>query len=91
MNTILLSKQIVNAYKEKGVNISYVICELLGAIDYNCSTKIDSAPINQQDVVDYPLDPAAYDVLKEKFDHLESYSEVAEILLWANYWMGARL
>ena len=91
MNTIRLSKQLINVYRDKKVNISYAICELLGTMDYGCCTRINVAPMEQRDSIDYPLDSVAYDALKEKFDHLDSYSEVAEILLWTNYWMGANL
>lgn len=91
MKTIRLSRNLIDTYKAAKVNISYAICELLGYADYDCCTKICAAPIQQQDTIDYPLDEAAYDALREKFDCLDSYGEVAEILLWSNYWMGARL
>lgn len=91
MQTIKLSGELVNAYKESKMNISYVISELLGSADYDRCSSIVCAPMQHSDTVDYPIDSAAYSALMEKFDGLEDYGAVSEILLWSNYWLGANL
>ena len=37
------------------------------------------------------IDDTVYRELEEKFDGIESFGAIAEILLWSNYFMGATL
>lgn len=91
MNTIKLSTTIIETYKNAHVDISYALSELVGAVAYDCSSKIARLPIKQDNTVDYPIEDHVYEELQDKFDGLVGIDPMAEILLWSNYCMGAKL
>lgn len=91
MKTIRLSSSIVQAYKGIKVDISYALSELVGTIDYDYVGRLVSAPMTQIDTMDYELNDEAYEALADVFDRMSSLSEVAEIMLWANYFVGGHL
>lgn len=92
MKAIVLSRTLVDTYKNyMRTDISYALSELLGYVDYDYSTQISSIPVTQQDTIECPIEDAVYCELKEKFDTLDSCNEVAELLLWTNYFTGGRL
>ncbi len=91
MKTIMLSKDLIDTYKNSKLDISYVLSELLGYIDYQCSGQISCAPIIQRDAVSHQIDDVVFEELQEKFEDLNTYGEVAELLLWSNYFLGGKL
>ncbi len=91
MKPIKLSHAVIAAYHEAKINVSYALSELLGAVDYDYSSRLTCLPVLQKDTVDVQIDDSVYAELKEKFDGVESFGEVAEMLLWSNYFMGASL
>lgn len=91
MKTITLSKVLVDAYKNSKIDISYVLSESLGYVDYNNSSQIRCPPIIQRDSVEFLIDDAVFGELQDKFDDLNSYGEVAELLLWSHYLLGGNL
>lgn len=91
MKSIHLSKTVIAAYREAKVNVSYALSELLGTVDYDYSSKLNYVPVFQQDTVEVQIDDTVYRELEEKFDGIESFGAIAEILLWSNYFMGATL
>jgi len=91
MKTIKLSPLVVSAYKETRTDISYALSELLGAVSYANCTKIMENPMIQNRVIEYEISDDVYEELQDKFDSLENYDVVAEMLLWANYIMGSRI
>lgn len=91
MKPIMLSKNLIDSYRRIKVDISYALSELLGSVDYDYSSQISSLPITQRETIEIQIDDAAYSELRDKFDELNSYDEVAELLLWFNYFVGGRL
>lgn len=91
MKAINLSKEIIAAYKNASVDISYALAELMGAVSYDKATQITYTPMEGPNPISYDIDDSAFEALNDKFDSLEDVSSVAEILLWGNYFMGARL
>ncbi|MBQ6839347.1 MAG: hypothetical protein IJO45_01475 [Oscillospiraceae bacterium] len=91
MKTIMLSKDLIDAYKNSKKDISYALSELLGYVDYNNSRQITCPPIIQRDSIAFLIDDAVFSELQDKFDDLNSYGEVAELLLWSNYFLGGSL
>ena len=91
MQTIQLSRELVHAYREAKLDLSYTLSELLGYLDYRRCSRISRAPMAQRDPVEVPVDDAVYRQLEELFDGLSSRGGAAEILLWANFFQGGTL
>lgn len=91
MKTVKLSTQVIQAYKGIKVDISYALSELVGAVDYGCVERLTSAPMEQIDPVECAVSDEVYEALTDVFDGLPTIDAVAEIMLWANYFVGGHL
>ena len=91
MRKLKLSKILVDAYAKEKLDISYALSELVGYVDYDKSTQMSSLPITRENIVEVYISDCVYEELRDKFDNLEQYDEIAEILLWSCYFTGGRL